>query len=54
MFADLVSMANSSSAVADDKSCVCSGCNRCFDTARGRMHAAGFCKSKKSKSVNFY
>ena len=51
--ADLVSTANNrSSAVSDDEICVCSGCKRCFDTARGcKVHEARFCKSKNSKSV---
>ena len=51
--ADLVSTAsNRSSAVSDDESCVCSGCKRRFDTARGcKVHEARFCKSKNSKSV---
>ena len=51
--ADIVSTAsNRSSAVSDDESCVCSGCKRRFDTARGwKVHEARFCKSKKSKSV---
>ena len=51
--ADLVSTAsNRSSAVFDDESCVCSGCKRRFDTARGcKVHEARFCKSKNSKSV---
>ena len=51
--ADLVSTAtNRSSAVSDDESCACSGCKRCFDTARGcKVHEARFCKSKNSKSV---
>ena len=36
----------------DDESCVCSGCKRRFDTARGcKVHEARFCKSKNSKSV---
>ena len=50
---DLVSSAsNRSSAVSDDESCVCSGCKRRFDTARGgKVHEARFCKSKNSKSV---
>ena len=51
--ADLVSTANKrSSAVSDDDSCVCSGCKRRFDTARGcKVHEARFCKSKNSKRV---
>ena len=51
--ADLVSTANNrSSAVSDDDSCVCSGCKRRFDTARGcKVHEARFCKSKNSKRV---
>ena len=51
--ADLVSTAsNRSSAVSDDEICVCSGCKRRFDTARGcKVHEARFCKSKNSKSV---
>ena len=51
--ADLVSTAsNRSSAVSDDESCVCSGCKRRFDTARGcKVHEARFCKLKNSKSV---
>ena len=51
--ADLVSTVNiRSSAVSDDESCVCSGCKRRFDTARGcKVHEARFCKSKYSKSV---
>ena len=51
--ADLVSTAsNISSVVSDDESCVCSGCKRRFDTARGcEVHEARFCKSKNSKSV---
>ena len=51
--ADLVSTANNrASAVSDDESCVCSGCKRRFDTARGcKVHEARFCKSKSSKSV---
>ena len=51
--ADLVSTANNrSSAVSDDESCVCSGCKRRFDTARGcKVYEARFCKSKNSKSV---
>ena len=51
--ADLVSTANNrSSAVFDEESCVCSGCKRRFDTARGcKVHEARFCKSKNSKSV---
>ena len=51
--ADLVSTANKrSSAVSDDDSCVCSGCKRRFDTARGcKMHEARFCKYKNSKRV---
>ena len=51
--ADLVSAAsNRSPAVSDDENCVCSGCKRCFDTARGcKVHEARFCKSKNSKSV---
>ena len=42
--ADLVSTANNrSSAVSDDDSCVCSGCKRRFDTARGcKVHEARF------------
>ena len=50
--ADLVSTAsNRSSAVSDDESCVCSGCKRRFDTARGcKVHEARFFKSKYSKS----
>ena len=50
---DLVSTAsNKSSAVSDDESCVCSGCKRGFDTARGcKVHEARFCRSKNSKSV---
>ena len=51
--ADLVSTANNrSSAVSDDKSCVCSGCKGRLDTARDcEVHEARFCKSKNSKSV---
>ena len=51
--ADLVSTANSrSSAVSDDESCVCSGCKRHFDTARGcKVHEARLYKSKNSKSI---
>ena len=51
--ADLVSTANKrSSAVSDDDSCVCSGCKRRFDTARGcKVLEARFCKSKNSKRV---
>ena len=51
--ADLVSTANNrSSAVSDDECCVCLGCKRRFDTARGcKVHEARFCKSKNSKSV---
>ena len=51
--ADLVSTAsNRSSAVSDDESCICSGCKRRFDTARGcKVHEARFCQSKISKSV---
>ena len=51
--ADLVSTANNrSSAVSDEDSCVCSGCKRRFDTARGcKVHEARFCKSKNSKRV---
>ena len=51
--ADLVSTAsNRSSAVSDDESCVCSGCKRRFDIARGcKVHEARFCKFKNSKSV---
>ena len=51
--ADLVSTANNrSSVVSDDESCVCSGCKRRFETARGcKVHEARFCKSKNSKSV---
>ena len=51
--ADLVSMAsNRSSAVSDDESCVCSGCKRRFETARGcKVLEARFCKSMSSKSV---
>ena len=51
--ADLVSTAsNRSSAVSYDESCVCSGCKRRFDTARGcKVHEARFCKSKNAKSV---
>ena len=51
--ADLVSTASKrSSAVSDDESCVCSGCKRRFDTARGcKVHDARFCKSKNWKSV---
>ena len=51
--ADLVSTTNNrSSAVSDDESCVCSGCKRRSDTARGcKMHEARFCKSKNSKRV---
>ena len=51
--ADLVSTAsNKSSAVSDDESCVCSGCKRGFDAARGcKTHEARFCKSNNSKSV---
>ena len=51
--ADLVYTANNrSSAVSDGESCVCSGCKRRFDTARGcKVHEARFCKSKKSNSV---
>ena len=43
--ADIVSTANNrSSAVSDDDSCVCSGCKRRFDTARGcKVHEARFC-----------
>ena len=50
---DLVSTANKrSSAVSDDDSCVCSGCKRRFETARGcKVHEARFCKSKISKRV---
>ena len=50
---DLVSAANNRSyAVSDDESCVCSGCKRCFDTARGcKVHEARFCDSKNSKRV---
>ena len=50
---DLVFTAsNRSSAVSDDKSCVCSGCKRRFDTARGcKVHEARFCKSRNSKRV---
>ena len=50
--AHLVSTANNrSSAVADDESCVCSGCKRLFDTARGRqVHETKICQSKKWKS----
>ena len=50
---DLVSTAsNRSSAVSDDESCVCSGCKRRFDTAKGcKLHEARFCKSKNSKIV---
>ena len=53
MVADLVSTANNrSSAVSDDDSCVCSGCRRRSDTARGcKVHEARFCKSKNSKRV---
>ena len=41
-----------SSAVSDDESCVCSGCKRRFETARGcKVHEARFCKSKNSKRV---
>ena len=49
----LVSTAsNRSSAVSDDDSCVCSGCKRRFDTARGcKVDEARLCKSKNSKSV---
>ena len=51
--ADLLSKANNrSSAVSDDDSCVCSGCKRRFDTARGsQVHEARFCKSRNSKRV---
>ena len=51
--ADLVSTAsNRSSAVSDDESCVCSGCKRRFNTARGcKVHEARFCSSTNSKSV---
>ena len=51
--ADLVSTAsNRSSADSDDESCVCSGCKRRFDTARGcKVQEARCCKSKNSKSV---
>ena len=51
--ADLVSTAsNRSSAVSDDESCVCSGCKRRFDTARGcKVHEARFCESENSESV---
>ena len=51
--ADLVSTANNrSSAVSDDDTCVCSGCKRRFDTARGcKVHVARFCKCKNSKRV---
>ena len=51
--ADLVSTASSrSSAVSDDEICVCSGCKRRFDTARGcKVHEARFSKSKNWKSV---
>ena len=51
--ADLVSTAsNRSSAISEDESCACSGCNRRFDTARGcKVHEARFCKSKNSKSI---
>ena len=50
---DLVSTANNrSSAVSYDDSCVCSGCKRGFDTARGcKVLEARFCKSKNSKRV---
>ena len=49
--ADLVSTANTS-AVSDDDSCVCSGCKRRFDTARGcKVPEARFCKSKNLKRV---
>ena len=50
---DLVSTAsNKSSAVSDDESCVCSGCKRGFNTARGcKVHEARFCRAKNSKSV---
>ena len=53
VIADLVSTANNrSSAVSDDESCVCSGCKRSFDTARGcKVHEARLCKSKNSKRV---
>ena len=46
VLADLVSKANKrSSVVADDENCVCSGCKRRFDTARGcKVHEARFCK----------
>ena len=52
LVADLVSTAsNRSSPVSDDESCVCSGCKRHYDTARGcNVHEARFCKSKNSKS----
>ena len=51
--ADLVCTAsNRSSVVSDDESCVCSGCKRRFDTARGcKVHEARFCKFKNLKSV---
>ena len=51
--ADLMFTANNrSSAVSDDEICVCSGCKRRFDTARGcKVHEARFCKSKSSESV---
>ena len=51
--ADLVSTANNrSSAVSDDDSCVCLGCKRRFDTARGcKVHEARFCMSKNSMRV---
>ena len=53
VLADLVSTAsNRSSAVSDDESCVCSGCNRRFNTARGcKVLEIRFCKSKNSKKV---
>ena len=50
---DLVCAANNrSSAVSDDENCVCSGCKRRFDTARGcKVHEARFCDSKNPKRV---
>ena len=53
--ADLVSTANNRSfTVSDDESCVCSGCKRRFDTARGcKVHEARFCKSMNSKCVEY-
>ena len=51
--ANLVSTANNRSfTVSDDDKCVCLGCKRRFDTARGcKVHEARFCKSKNSKRV---